>query len=126
MRSGFYDFALVHDEDLVGIDDCAQPVSDDDTGSACHEGVEGALDSALGFRIEGAGSFVEDDDLRVFEEDASDCKALFLSAREAGSFGAKRFVQAVGEVADCFLQVSGAKCCPYLIFWINLSHLKIF
>ena len=77
------DAAVVEYEDLVGAADGRKAVGDGEDGAAAHGFVEGVLDGALGFGVEGAGGFVEDEDGRVAQERAGDGEALALAAGEA-------------------------------------------
>jgi hypothetical protein len=70
----------VEHEDHVGGEDCGQPVRDRYGGSAGHEWDERLLDDPFVYRVERRGGFVEDEDFRVFEDDAGDREPLFLAA----------------------------------------------
>src|SRR5262245_27241560 len=60
------DAAVFQDDDEVGFLNGGKAVGDADGGAALHEVVEGALDGALGFGVQRAGGFVEDEDGGVF------------------------------------------------------------
>ena len=101
----FDDAALVEDVDAVGIADGGEAVGDDDGAAVLHEGVEGFLNEAFCFRIDGSGGFVEEEDGGIFEEGAGDGEALFFSAGEFHAAFADVRVEAFGEVAD---EIGGA------------------
>lgn len=72
-------------------------MGDADRGVVAREQVaQGLVDQGLGFGVEGAGGFVEDEDVGVLEEGARDGDALFLAARELGAAGAGVGLESVG------------------------------
>ena len=71
---------LVHDQDQVRGQDGAQAVGDDDAGPPGHDPLQGILDQRFGFAVEVAGGLIENQDARVFENDARQGNALFLTA----------------------------------------------
>jgi hypothetical protein len=76
----FHQPALVEDVDVVDVADGGQAVRDDDDGGLALEGVDAALDEALGFGVEGAGGLVQDEQVGLAEELAGDEQALALAA----------------------------------------------
>ena len=79
------DIALPHDDDLVGIDDRAQTMSDDDHSLLLllKQGVQSLLHLMLAFSIESTRSLVQKKDARLTNQGTSDGNALFLATREA-------------------------------------------
>lgn len=77
---GFGDLAFVDDDDEIGVADGGEAVGDDDGGAALGRGVEGVLDDALGFRVEGARGLVEEEDARLADDGASDGDPLLLAS----------------------------------------------
>lgn len=109
MGAGFGDFAVADDEDEVGIADSGEAVGDDEGGAAAHEGVEGVLDEAFAFGIEGAGGFVEDEDGGIAKDGAGDGDALTLATGEFdAAFTDDGFV-AVGEGGDEIMGIGLAR-----------------
>src|SRR5258708_40292598 len=58
----FDDFAVVDDEDLVGVADGGEAVGDDEGGAALHEAQQGFLDVGFGAGVDAAGGLIEDED----------------------------------------------------------------
>ena len=100
MRSLFDDLAFFEDVDPVRVLDGGEAVGDDERSAVFHQAVEGGLDLALGFGIDGSGGFVEEEDGRVFEESAGDGEALFLAAGEFHAALADVGHELLGEIAD--------------------------
>ena len=83
MAAAFDHPAAVDDEDLVGVANGAQPVSDDDGRAAAEQHPHGALDALLALRVHAAGGLVQDEDARVGEQRPGEADQLPLSGREA-------------------------------------------
>jgi hypothetical protein len=83
-------------------------VGDHDDGLACHEAVDGLLDHDLGFRVQGCGRFVEQDDGCVLEDGAGDGDALAFAAGERGADLSDPGVLAVRETGDEVMRIGGA------------------
>ena len=80
--AALHHMALLEHVDVVGIDDLADVVRDDDDGAARLDGVDTRLDLFGGDGIETGGGLVEEDDGRVLEKHTGDGDALLLSATE--------------------------------------------
>ena len=72
--------AILHDDDLVGIDDGRKAMGDDDDGAAAHRMVERLLHGRFGLGIERGRGFVEQQDRRLAYQRAGNRKALPLAA----------------------------------------------
>src|SRR5690606_5265575 len=83
--AAFDDAPLVEDEDLVGIGDCGQAVSDDKRRSPAPQSIERPLDLVLGFGVERAGSFVQNKDRSLLEDCARNGNTLALAAGQGSS-----------------------------------------
>src|SRR5579859_506725 len=59
VRPTFDDVALLDDQDHVGAHDRAEPVGDDESGTAFEQFFERALDDLFGGGVDGAGGFIE-------------------------------------------------------------------
>ncbi len=73
---------LLEHVDVVGIDNLADVVRDDDDGAARLDGIDARLDLFGGDGIETGGGLVEENDGRVLEEHTGDGDALLLSTTE--------------------------------------------
>ena len=69
-----------HNQNGVGVFHGGEPVGDGNGGAAFGEGVQGMLDDHFAFVVQGRGGFVQNQDGRVFQENAGDGDPLFLSA----------------------------------------------
>ena len=76
----FHDPAVIEDDDAVRATDGCQAVGDDEGGTTTGQIGKCVLDRALGFRIEGGGGFVQDENGRVAKKETGDGEALFLAA----------------------------------------------
>lgn len=74
----FDDMTAVQNQDNIGIADSAQPMSDDDLSTG--KSIEIVLNYLLGNDIQGAGSFIEEQDGRVMSQGARQGKALALAS----------------------------------------------
>lgn len=108
MGSGFENTALVETEDLVGLGDGRETVSDDEGGAALCELLERGLDMLFGARVERGSGFVEENDFRVLEDGACNCDALFFTTREPESALADFSFICVGEAHDFVVDAGGA------------------
>ena len=100
VRTALTNTVLRDNDDLVGVLDGGESVSDDDGGSAVAKLLERLLNEDLGRVIEGAGRLVKNEDRGVLEEDARDGNTLLLTARELDTSCADICVISVGECAD--------------------------
>src|SRR6185369_5602094 len=87
----------------------AQAMRDDEARSRVHRGFERLLDDGLALRVERARGFVEDEDLRIFQERACDRDALPLASREVHAALAEARVVAAFELRDELVGVSRAR-----------------
>src|SRR5215472_9197778 len=82
MGAGLDGAAMVQHDEAVHACDRREAMGNGDDGAPPHELVELFLDRRLDFGIERRGRFVQDQDRRVLEDDASERDALALAARE--------------------------------------------
>ena len=66
------DTPTIDDADHVGVDDRGEAVGDDDGRTARHEVIQGVLHETFTLRVQGGGSFVEDEYRRVLEDCTGD------------------------------------------------------
>ena len=84
-------------DDTVGAFDGGEAMGDGDGGVvATEEGGEGGIDKGFRLGVEGGGGFVEDQDVRVFDEGPGNGDSLLLAPGELGTTGANGGVEAVG------------------------------
>src|SRR5919197_1290275 len=76
VRALFDDLAAVEHENLIGVADRRQPVSDRNRRPVLGEAVERLLDGALGLRVEGARGLVEHENRRGAGNGSRDRDAL--------------------------------------------------
>jgi hypothetical protein len=77
--AAFDDFAVVEDEDLVGVADGGQAVGYNKAGAFLQEAVEGLLDEFLRGVVDAGGGFVEEEDGWIFQQRAGDGDALLFA-----------------------------------------------
>src|SRR6266704_7122981 len=82
VRASFRDGSVLEDEDIVGIADRAQAVSDRDHGASLHQALERLDDDPFGFGVERGSRLVEDEDGRVADDGTGDPDALPLAPGE--------------------------------------------
>jgi len=71
---------VFHDDDPIGAADRRKTVADDQHGSVSGEPFQGVLDHVLGFAVDRAGRFIEQQDRRVAEQGAGQRDPLALAA----------------------------------------------
>jgi hypothetical protein len=96
MAAAFHDAAVVKNENLVGTDDGAEPMGDDETSAACEQFGEGALETVLGDGIDRTRGFVENENPWIGQESAGKTHELTLAERETGASFADLGGKAVG------------------------------
>jgi hypothetical protein len=79
------DLSLLEYADEVGVADGGESVGDDEGGASFQEAIHVALDHALGFAVQGACRFVEDQHRGFVVERLGDRHALRLAAGDATS-----------------------------------------
>lgn len=123
----FEDPALFEDDDLVGLKDGVEAVSDGECRTPFHELACGFFEQGLGLRVEAGSGFVEDQDGGVFEEGAGEGEALGLSAGEAGSVFADDGFVFFGQRFNEVMQACGFGCVDDLfIGCIRFAEANIF
>jgi hypothetical protein len=88
MRPTFHHHALINHIDDIRLLDRAKSVRNSNRCPPPRRGIQRGLDDLLGLGVQGAGGFVEEEDLGVAEESAGDGETLFLAAGEEGRFAA--------------------------------------
>ena len=82
VRALLDDFAMVDDQNHVGLTDGRKPVRNDERGCALHQRVRRLLNQHFGFRVHGAGGLVEHENLRLGDHRAGEGNELFFARGE--------------------------------------------
>lgn len=82
MCASFYDLVAVHYQDNIGCQNGAKPVGNDNTGPSSHDPFKSFLDKGFRFTIEAAGCLIEDENARIFKNDARQGNALFFTSAQ--------------------------------------------
>ena len=82
MRALLSNHAVLHDQYLVGFENRRKPMCDDDARPPNHEPLKRLLNRMFGNRVERTRSFVENQNLRVLQDDARKRQALLLATRK--------------------------------------------
>ena len=98
--AGGDDLAVVEDQDLVGVQNRADPLGDDEPGLAMLSLGEASLNSRLGFHVDRAGAVVEDQHGWIDEHGAGDRDALLLATGEVHAALTDDGVVAVRKAID--------------------------
>lgn len=80
MGAHFGDLAFMEHAYLVGVDDCRQPVGDDDRGAFFHKFLKRILHETLAFGVESRSRFVENKNGRILQDGSRYADALALTA----------------------------------------------
>ena len=80
MRSTRCDFAIVHNNDPVGVLYGADTLCNDDFGRIRDKLRKGFLDGSIRFGINGRSGIVQNQNLWLFQQSAGDAKPLLLTA----------------------------------------------
>ena len=75
----FHNLSSFHDANAVGALHGAEAVGDDHRASPFHQGVQRGLDFALRGAVQGAGGFVQNEQIGVFQNGPGDGNALALA-----------------------------------------------
>merc|ERR1711881_789762 len=78
----FDDLSVVNDKDKISLHDRRQTMSNDESRAASAKLLERGLDLSLDGRIDGRSGFVQQNNLRVLENDSCDGNSLQLTTRE--------------------------------------------
>ena len=100
MRALLQYATVMYHKNLIRLDNGRQSVRDYERSASGPQPVKSSLNGSFCQRIHGAGGLVEDEDGRVFQENASDGQALDLTAGELHALFADLGVVAVGEGGD--------------------------
>lgn len=77
-----HNLPLVHHDDLVVVGDRVQPVRDGDHSGLLEFGLDAGLDEVVRLHVHIGSGFVQDQELVLAQEGASQAEQLFLADRE--------------------------------------------
>ena len=101
------DATVVDHDDLVGPQDGADALGDDEAGAIFHDHLQGVLDLRLGLDIDRAGAVVQDQDPGLEQQGAGDGDALLLPAGEVDAALFDVGVVALGQLQDELVGLGG-------------------
>jgi hypothetical protein len=78
--SGFDDLAILEDEDAIGLAQGCQTVSDENDCAVGTGRIDGLLHALFAYVVESGRTFVENQDRRVLQKDASEGDPLLLAS----------------------------------------------
>lgn len=84
MRAFVDDLSVVKRDDPIGMPDCRQPVSNDNSCFVNEHLSQRLLDQLLGIGIKRRGGFIENEHRRIFENGAGKAKTLLFPALQPG------------------------------------------
>src|SRR5260370_29041241 len=111
----FHDFALINDQNDISGQDSRETMGDGQRGTILHQWLQGGLDQARGMGIEGAGRLIQDEDSRVFQNDARDGYALLLTTGELKTALAHDSIVAVIKLHDAIMDGCCLGCRDHLL-----------
>ncbi len=91
----FHNLSLIQHADQISLDDCAEPVGNHQHGVLPFKLVDGLLHKAFALGIEGAGGFIQDQQLRIAKDGTGQGKSLSLAAAESIAPFADQGVEAI-------------------------------
>src|SRR6185295_9301007 len=115
MGTALYDATMVHDQDLIGIDDGREAVRNNQCCTFFGNSLQLGLNRLLGTRVQCRGSLVEHENPGILQNGASDSHTLFFSARELQPALPNHRIVAVRHTCDEVVDVSGARRLDYLL-----------
>ena len=101
-----YDIAAVYDQNLIGITDSFQTVSNHNNSFILCQFLNRGLQTILVFRVNICGGLVKDDDGSILQHSPGDRKALFFAAGERSASLTDHRVIAIGQSGDKFITAS--------------------
>ena len=81
----FYNFSVIHHQNLIGIPNRGQPVCNDNQRLIFYQSADGLLQMHLVFRVNAGGCLVKQDNRRVLEHGAGDGDPLLFSTGQGGA-----------------------------------------
>lgn len=105
MAAQLDDAPVIHHGDAVGAAHGGKPVGDDDGGASLAQFIECLLDMRLGHAVQGARRLIQDENGRVFEEDARNGDPLLLPAGKHGAALTHVGLEALRHPADILVDL---------------------
>ena len=78
VRAPLHDAVILDDQQLIGVADGAQPVGNDEAGTALQQFLQCGLDQPLGARVHARRGLIEDEDAGVGQDGAGNGQKLPL------------------------------------------------
>ena len=100
MNAALNDGAVHHGEDLIGVANCAQPVSDGNGGALFARGQKVLLDASFGLSVQRTAGLVQNQKTRGFEQSPRQRDTSSLTTAEHGTSIPNEGVDAVLEFLD--------------------------
>src|SRR3954471_2053333 len=109
MAPPFDHAAIFHEQDQVGAADRRETVRDDERGPVGQQVSHRRLNQLLALRVEVAGGFIQNEDLRRCENRPRDCEPLLLPTRQLDAALADERVIALRQAHDELVGVGTAR-----------------
>ena len=100
MISLLNNLAFIQDADQIGLYDCAEPVGNHQHGVLPFKLINGLLHQPFALGVEGAGGFIQDEQLGIAKDGAGQGEPLALATTEPIAPFADQGVEAIREVGD--------------------------
>ena len=115
MRSAFSDFAIFHNDNLVGVHHAGEPVGNHQHGLAGGKLVQGFLNQAFIFGVCKGGCLVEHHDGSVLQDSARKHHSLLLATRKISSLAPDNGINTAGQLVDDFAALRKIERLVYLL-----------
>ena len=97
MAAHFHQFAVIYDDNFVGVANRGQTVGNDKDRTIGHQVVDRLLNDCLRLVIQSGGRLVQNNNRRIFDKGTGNGNTLFLTAGEQNAaladFGIQSFIQ---------------------------------
>ena len=106
---------MIQHQDLAGILDGGEPVSDDKRCPSHHEPVQGFLDDPFTFCIQGRSGFIQDQDPGIFQDGPGNGDALALATGHVDAPVSQVGIVSLRQILDEFIRIGGfGRCQDFL------------
>ena len=83
MGTDFLDFAVLHDDDLIGVLNGGKPMGHDEGRAIFHESRQSGLNLEFAFGVQGTGGFIKDKNGSILQKGTCNRETLLLAAGKA-------------------------------------------
>ena len=97
MSAPLHDAALLHDQNLIGLEYGGEAVRDDDRGAPRERALQSLLNGRLGGRIQMCGGLIQHHQVGRLQQQPRDRQALLLATGETIASLADHGIEAVGQ-----------------------------